>query len=266
MNKTLLSLISLLLCGSACCQPFTFRDLTWGASGVNPFGDIAEAWHFYNFSAGIYKATIYSGDNLTAFGAQTYTTNTFYGQTTHFVTQGTTGGLGFSDNTKVGMGPGVSFTYTVWLNFPVAPNQPIVAKFNFTSNNDYELTSSSGSIYWLTRNVANNAFTQIQCGTNAPSLNTWHFVVFGYDDSIQKTFCSLDNQNYTNQTCVGVILNAAVSFRFGQHDNAGAVNSYRGDIEECYLWRRVLSTSEINFLWNNGVGSFYPVDAIGGGH
>lgn len=268
----MLRVISILfLCASAIGQPFSFHDPAWPTSSANSsipvFNDVAEVWHFDDtLSTRASTAVFNSANNLldSLNGTfQGYSTNGVTGVANHacaFPIQDITDGAQAPDNSTTSAGSGVSFTYTFWFMDlgGSLPGNPLISKWNNSAppQNEYIcIWVKPAGLSWGAHSLAG---VQVFVTTNNPSSGVWHFGAMGYDDSLQQIFMQIDNGARINAAIVGVTNGTASFAVFNYSDSAtGLAHSWKGSLDELYLWKRALSTSEVATLWNGGSGTFY---------
>ncbi|MBN2375966.1 MAG: LamG domain-containing protein, partial [Sedimentisphaerales bacterium] len=84
--------------------------------------------------------------------------------------------------------------------------------------------------------------------------NTWHHVVVTRESMVVKLYVDGVQRGGTYTSTVG--LTASDRWSIAQEwDGSTASDFYDGIVDEAALWDRVLSTSEISWLWNSGDGN-----------
>jgi len=171
-----------------------------------------------------------------------------------------------ADDAVLGAGPGVSFSFSLWMNNTVnlSPGRPILAKStNLIINQEYLLdVQPDTNIGWRVKDTGGNAY-QLNSGISvgvAGVSNVWHHVAFGYDSALKEAWIQVDaNPIVTAPTLFDVIrtANPFVLFNFSDFSFRGL-----GSMSACGLWKRRLTDAEITRLYNGGAGlplsSFYP--------
>jgi hypothetical protein len=87
-----------------------------------------------------------------------------------------------------------------------------------------------------------------------PAINTWYFIYFDYTFSTMTSRISVNNgvlDSSTFSTSPNVV---AAEFRLGDRAN---VRHWNGRIDQVGVWSRVLTESEIEWLYNKGNGRAY---------
>lgn len=227
-------------------------------SGNNTvFSTVVAVWHL-NSSLTDVVGGFNMGDNLDGNPHWSYT-NGFHNNALSMTNQNTTSGVQVGSNPTLSAGSGVSFTVTCWMNDQggTDANNPLIAKWN-ASKFEYLLAfvKPSLGLIFQANNLAGSSQPFVK--TNSPTSSAWHFVACGYDDSLQQIWIQLDNGARVNTACVGVKADtASLAFMNYSDANTGIASSWLGFLDEVYLWKRVLTTTEITTLWNGGAGTFY---------
>lgn len=157
-----------------------------------------------------------------------------------------------------------SYTFTQWIQIAVGSgNKQIISKRTGTgigTQLEYMLRVDNATprAYWGT---TGGSFGSI--ATSTLSLNTWYFLVWGYDGSTNKFFISL-NDGTVAESAVVTTQTVNGSNGFGMGGN-GSDNSelHGGLIDEVGFWKRRLSSGEITDLYNGGSGRDYAYIAGG---
>jgi hypothetical protein len=173
--------------------------------------------------------------------------------------------LTHADNASLGIGSGKSFTIATWIYSQSNANCNIMGKWSNNSTlQDYALYTQplgDGNSYYSvvmfnlagssTSFTANNGDNKYHMFTNA-----WTFIVWGYDDSVQKMFlkagsgASMDTTGYTS-SLVGV-RRTSCNFILGSLLNGGL--AMWGSLDDTAMWSRTLTNTELNNLYNGGAG------------
>lgn len=95
---------------------------------------------------------------------------------------------------------------------------------------------------------------------NRLPVNTWHFVAFTYNASTRGLAARLNagtqsGQSATNTIGAGTLNSGTGRFTLGRRPFLAAPDQYlTGYLDEIAKWDRVLSSSELDTLWNGGAG------------
>jgi hypothetical protein len=159
----------------------------------------------------------------------------------------------------------VSFEFSCWVQIGDTTNtkQIITKRTNqlVGTNLEYMLRvdAATPTVYW---GVAPNSFGSVAHGTTL-SASTWYFLTFGYDDSADQFFVTLNagaranSASTTNQVVAG-----SNPFGIGGSAVDSGNEMHEGLIDEVGFWKgRVLTSDERTSLYNGGSGLAYPFSA-----
>jgi hypothetical protein len=110
-----------------------------------------------------------------------------------------------------------------------------------------------------------NSFSCLLCPGNAATAtvaagvslatSTWHHFVFTYKHDIRRLRGRANNvDNETATVPAGSLSQSANPLNFGRRQFSGANAHFSGRLDEVAKWDRVLTTEEMETLWNNGSG------------
>jgi hypothetical protein len=87
------------------------------------------------------------------------------------------------------------------------------------------------------------------------ATNTWHQFIFTYKADIRRLRGRANNlDNETVTVSAGTLAQSANPLNFGRRQFSGANAHFSGRLDEVAKWDRVLTTAEMETLWNNGSG------------
>lgn len=169
-----------------------------------------------------------------------------------FLARASTASLAMSD---------IDFTIAFWIKVETAQVQYIFAKGNSTaaaSNYAYfSYLDASNKLYWY---VSNGTSVIPVNKASVISTGNWAFVVL-YHDSVNNLIgISINNGTHATAECTGGCLdNATFPQKIGNRPgNIGDYNSgFDGMMDEIGIWKRMLTASEITWLYNAGAGRTY---------
>jgi hypothetical protein len=203
-----------------------------------------------------------SGDALDAHGANDLTDNNTVGSATGKINNGrdfekdSAEYFSIADNADLSTGD-IDFTGCLWVKFESTPtaNQYLMIK-----GNEYNLLyENSGSQNRLSLYVANFA---LRIGTFAPTLDTWHFIVFWHDAAGNTLNIQVDNGTPESSATGGTAPSDDTGvFQLGAV--SGGTETFDGVMDEVGFWKRVLTADERTELYNSGNGLSYD-DFAGG--
>ena len=147
----------------------------------------------------------------------------------------------------------LGMSVAAWVRFPTSvPSGDFLLVSRARSDNEWRLMwLNSDSRFFFQTFDAVAGSSQIKADTfGAPSADIYYLVVATADNTNIKISVNAGTQDSVAQS--GVIANTAEFFRIGEQDfNAG----FHGD--QCGLWNRALTASEITQLYNAGSGLAY---------
>lgn len=143
----------------------------------------------------------------------------------------------------------------VWLTSKPAPAFQFVSKDNVTTR-EYAISWDHGLDRLL---FALNASTLVIAAANtfgSPAINTWHFVYACHDSVANQARISINAGAFDTVATTGAATTGAVAFSIG---SSSAPSWYvDGRVAEVGLWKRLLTETEIRWLYNSGRGRTYP--------
>lgn len=174
--------------------------------------------------------------------------------------------LSISDNTALSMGNrNVSFNVWVKMNSKPAGNASILAKWNYSGgtreyNIGYDGTAdrfqfsvtSDGTNGTLGQAVANNF--------GSPSTGVWYNIHASYNAATDTLSIAVNDGTPNTASYSAGILDSTSQFNLGAMNNGGDL-WWDGYIDEVGIWKRILTSTEITFLYNGGSGRTHPFAA-----
>jgi hypothetical protein len=164
------------------------------------------------------------------------------------------------------------FSISLWVNFSAfssTGNWLINKRNNISSNIEWQISrfTSTNSIN-LDLFSQNSNSSYINVSSNAFStLNTWTHIVVTYSGNQNQSGLNLYingslNVNTRSQTGTYVRMNntsAVMTFGIARFSLVNSLKN-RGLIDECGIWKdRELTATEVNALYNSGLGLAYPL-------
>ena len=189
------------------------------------------------------------------------------------------------DSAVLGAGPGVSFSYSLWVKvLPAAGSQdnlsggrPIFSKINggLGANGEYGLShdNTDDGVSFQARVGNNTTNARVNIGPNSippyPDVfwdittggdGLWHHIACGYDDALQELWIQVDNSARYTTACAGVHRDPTKDLLVFQFNDLSIGGYFT--IDEMGLWKRTLTTAEVTTLFNGGnayaLSNFYP--------
>lgn len=168
-----------------------------------------------------------------------------------------------------GSGNDIPFSVNMWVNsssFSANSNYLLNKRLDGISGEEYQIAITATSVqFYKFGNGSGGNFKYFNFSFGLLT-NTWYHLVFTDDGTKGMTGMNV----YIN----GIIKNPAISMtgsysgmsnglgliRIGQSaHNTNVNNKHRGLIDELGIWKnRILSQSDVNFLYNSGSGRTYP--------
>jgi hypothetical protein len=178
-----------------------------------------------------------------------------------FYAGGAGSGFKLTNNSTLQMGAGVSFTVTCWTYLTgVGLSEGIYGKWGAGGVNTeyFYLTASIGGgnsvRQWNVQNLSNVTVTAQ--GVNNLTISGWLFHAFGYDDSTHTAWLidgtsggSIRTPRVT-QSCTGCLVDTNALW-IGNTQWGAILEGY---VDEIAFWKRALSDSELNQVFNAGAG------------
>lgn len=153
---------------------------------------------------------------------------------------------------------GKSFTISTW-HYRVAwtNSAAIIAIWGGAGGNQYTLwnTATTNQCGWAVADAGGTTRTLL---TGALSLATWYHLVFGYNNATNQIFLIVNNGVPQYGACVGVKAGVTSPFAVGNYSIPGAGACMNARADETGYWNRVLTPTEITWLYNAGAGRTYP--------
>jgi RHS repeat-associated protein len=160
--------------------------------------------------------------------------------------------LSTNDNAALSLN-GTNFTIAGWVKFSsLGTAQSFISKLS-SGNVEYQIYKGTNDtiVFAAYANTAGTTGAAVAT-TNTVAANTWYFVVAQYDGTAVKI--SLNAGNFASVAYSSGVVDGTNAFRLGAH-GSGAYTD--GVLDEVAIYKRVLTQSEIYWLYNNGNGRTY---------
>lgn len=167
--------------------------------------------------------------------------------------------LDIVDNVSLSMGD-IDFTICAWAYLdskPGAGGRGVLAKYNAGAGEreyliQYRLDTNRIQFLWGTNGGATgNSIPADNFGV--VSTGAWMFIVAGHNGN--NVFISVNNGAKNTAGDNGTLHDSTSNFHLGSQN--GTSETWDGRIDETCLYKRVLSSAEITWLWNSGDGRTY---------
>jgi hypothetical protein len=161
--------------------------------------------------------------------------------------------LSIVDNADLRTGD-IDFSVSIWVKFETASSYPIMmAKSNGASDDEYTLFCVGASLvprFQVQYNTSNSQYAEWNA---ALSTGTWYHIV-GWHDSVNNVLgITVNDATPITQAHSLGVNSGAQAFAMGR---ASGVN-LDGMLDEAGFWKKVLTPTEITWLYNSGNGRNY---------
>lgn len=211
---------------------------------------------------GYWKLDEGSGDATDSKGANTLVDNNSVGTAAgvvssarHFTSFITPSFLSIVDNTDLSMGD-IDFTIGAWVYYDgtlsgCGCSGTIMGKFTAGSTIEYglELTSVPARYQFFVSNDGTSQTTIPATSFGVPADNTWHYVVAWHDATANTINIQIDNSTVDSTAHTTGVFDSTNSFRLSQKT---AATGWKGQIDEAFVTKRVLTSGERTALYNAG--------------
>jgi len=154
-----------------------------------------------------------------------------------------------------------TFSISMWIKPTNVENNPMIVahwrstpQFNFLSRLG---DNGAGKLSFYV-SIASYGVNIHLASTTTLSNNNWYHIVMIADGVNQMSHMWINNV-YQGNVSWGQAryINIGANFNFGS-DSDGAGEYYAGEMDEIGIWNKALSNTEVNELYNSGVGKQYP--------
>jgi RHS repeat-associated protein/uncharacterized repeat protein (TIGR01451 family) len=157
--------------------------------------------------------------------------------------------LSIPDNPSLSLN-GTNFTIAGWVKFStLGTAQSFISKLG--PGAEYQVYKSVNDKIVLMVFSSSGTSTAV-ASTETVTANTWYFVVAQYDGTSLKL--SLNAGNFASIPHSSGVADGTNLFRLGAHGSGAYTN---GMLDEVAVYKRILTQSEITWLYNNGNGRSY---------
>lgn len=201
------------------------------------------------------RSDAHGSNTLTDIGTVTYSRAKHYWGANFVRSQGER--LEINDNTSLQTG-NIDFSFGGWFRLTsLGITQYILAKMVNTTDGEYQLyvNTSNKLVFEITDGTA----TLITVGhPTTLTTNTWYWFIAYHDSVNDEIGISINNGSFTTQTTNGTAPTAGDgSKKFMLGARSDGVNSLDGDLDEIFFYKKMLSSSELTWLYNVSFGRKY---------
>lgn len=155
-----------------------------------------------------------------------------------------------------------TYALALWARLTsTADRQNLVSKDSLV-NGDFNfmfLETSVRFLFQMTDGSGNNVGRATANTFGAPSANTWYFLVGQYDAPAARVSISVNAGTIDTGALTGTPGDSTSPFEVGRDGFGVGVQYLTGGVDELALWKgRVLTSREISWLYNGGLGRAYP--------
>lgn len=205
----------------------------------------------------------YSSNNLTNVNTVTFSTGKVGNASYHV--RASSQYLTIADNDAVSLGDR-DWTICGWFYLDNTSNvQTIRAKRNGTGSGQGEFTliynTTGGKLEFYCFNSTTGVNAALQSSSTI-SATTWYFYVVWHDNTANKLYMKV-NEGTTTEVALTVVPYDGANVMYIGAQNTGSPALFMdGRNDECAIWQRVLTSSEMTYLYNSGTGRTYTGGVI----
>lgn len=150
-----------------------------------------------------------------------------------------------------------SFSFSAWINPDVVnvTQQNIFSQGTSNYPQPYDISLNQQTIRFVVGN--SSQVSEISTG-NIISSGNWYHIVCTYNSSTNALKIYVNNSTPTSGTNIRTFSYAGSSYLGRRADG----NYFNGKIDECAIWNREITSSEVTELYNSGNGLTYPFVSI----
>jgi hypothetical protein len=148
-----------------------------------------------------------------------------------------------------------SATFAFWMRSDLSAYYVLMGKWNNPGGDrEYLLDLTAGYLTWYVQKADNSGNVTVQNNFFGPiSSNMWYFIVTYYDAINNLIGISVNGTTFDTVSLVGGARASGVVFDIGGN-TAYAPGTLGGDIDEFGRWNKILSGTDIAYLYNGGTG------------
>jgi hypothetical protein len=235
-------------------MPIVMNKITIGHASSDPVGDglRADAIFYYtlNESSGTRADSTGRGNDLAETSSSVSSVAGKIGNAAHFV-NGDQKWLARASNTDLQITGSASFSF--WLRADVSAYYVVFGKWNFGGGNmEYLMECNLGNITFYVRNADDSGYSSVALSSNPISGNTWYYLAAYHDAVHNEIGIAANGGSFSASSSAGARTSNAI-FDLGSN-TAAPFATLSGDVDEFGKWNRLLTLTEIAYLYNSGAG------------
>jgi RHS repeat-associated protein len=163
--------------------------------------------------------------------------------------------LSHSDNTDFATG-NTPFTIALWVNLSNKTYHNVLISKSGTGNLEYQVyyNYSADRFEFRVSSDGNNWTSNVRANNfGSPSTGTWYYIIAWHDPDADTLNIQVNDSVVNTIAYSSGIRNGNGAFTLG-YDGG---NNLMGYLDEVAYWKRVLTATERNWLYNNGEGRSY---------
>jgi hypothetical protein len=168
--------------------------------------------------------------------------------------------LTVSDNAALSTGD-IDFYICAWAYLDSKGTNRIIASKDNQVVGEYQLffRNASDRFSFGIWNAARTTFTRVEATTfGSPSLSTWYFVQAWHNAAANTIHISINNGTADSAGVAFGPQDGASSFQLGCVGGGTPTDFWNGRIDAVGIMKRLATSDERTYLWNDGAGREYP--------
>jgi len=227
---------------------------------TNPLKTNLVAWWTLDEESG-QRNDSFSGNHLTANGSISFDPDGKQDNAAWANNPGNEGRyLTRTDNADLSMGD-IDFTIGGWFKplslnqFPINQHRLIGKATTLTREYYISISGSKPEIHFSVSADGSSTVTTVSSGVIA-AVNTWYFIIAWHNAATNQIFIQVNNAPPVPKAHFGGVFDGAHDFAIGGR-HGGTNRFFDGLIDECFVYKRILTSSERMWLWGGSSGRTY---------
>jgi len=153
-----------------------------------------------------------------------------------------------------------SVTLSAWIKTSGTGGAIVLKKaFSNGGHNAYDISISGANITSRVKRNSGNTFSDLTSSGATVNDDSWHHIVMTYTAGTHKIYIDNVERGSSSPTATNIYYDGNYNAFIGCGE-AGTTREafFTGTIDEVGIWDRVLTISEIDELYNSGIGNEYP--------